>query len=125
TASAGDRLLVRDHQWGTGARVGHDVAGQTEDLTDEVTGDDLVRGTVGHHPAFVHHDQACGEPGGLCEVVQHGDDGAPAPVQPPEELQQVVLVGDVEVGGGLVQQQHTGVLGEHHRHPRALALPAG
>lgn len=35
------------------------------------------------------------------------------------------LVRDVEVGGGLVEQEDGGALGQCERDPRALPLPAG
>ena len=46
-------------------------------------------------------------------------------MQPLHQLQHVDLVGEVEEGGRLVEQQHVGALGQGHRDPHPLALPAG
>jgi hypothetical protein len=62
----------------------------------------------------------------LVQVVEHEHDRAPVPlVQLGEEVEHLELVGEVEVGGRLVEQEYLGVLGERHRDPGALALPAG
>ena len=42
-----------------------------------------------------------------------------------DHVEHLELVGDVEEGGGFVQQQHLGLLGERHRDPYPLSLPAG
>ena len=48
-----------------------------------------------------------------------------AAVEVGEQVQHLDLVGDVEVGGRLVEQQQVGLLGQRHRDPDPLALPAG
>ncbi len=42
-----------------------------------------------------------------------------------EQIQQLDLVRDVEVGSRFIQQQQRRLLRQRHRHPDALALPAG
>ena len=74
----------------------------------------------------LHGDDVVRVPGGEVEVVQHDRHGGAAlPVEVRDEVQDLHLVGEVQVGGGLIQQQHFGFLGQGHRDPDALALPAG
>jgi hypothetical protein len=42
-----------------------------------------------------------------------------------QQLEHRDLMGEIEVGRGLVEQQQVGLLGERHRDPRPLALAAG
>jgi hypothetical protein len=73
-----------------------------------------------------HRDEVVGVAAGLVDVVEHHHDGAPAlGDQPVEEVEHVDLVREVEEGRGLVEEQQLGLLGERHRDPRALSLPAG
>ena len=59
------------------------------------------------------------------EVVQHHHDrGAAAGVELGEQVEHLDLVGDVEVGRRLVEQQQVGALREGHRDPHPLALAA-
>ena len=59
----------------------------------------------------------------MIQVVEHHDDGhSPVPIQARDQLQKVQLVPDVQEGGGLVQEEDLGPLGESKRHPGALAL---
>ena len=58
--------------------------------------------------------------------MEHHDDRGAAPgVELGEEVEHLDLVGDVEVGRGLVEQQQVGALREGHRDPHPLALAAG
>ena len=45
--------------------------------------------------------------------------------QRPGGLRQLQLVGDIQKGGGLVQQQHWGVLGQRHGQINLLSLSTG
>src|SRR5690606_28838458 len=95
-----------DHQGVAGDRVGDDDRGKTEDLTDQVGGDDLAGRALGDDMARLHGDEVIGVAGGLVEVVQNGDDGAAAfAVELPYQVQDLDLVGDVQVGGRLVEQK--------------------
>jgi hypothetical protein len=60
----------------------------------------------------------------VVEVVQHGDQRPPLGVQLRAQVEQLDLMSDVEEGGGLVEQQQRRGLGQRHREPDALALPA-
>lgn len=62
---------------------------------------------------------------GVVQLVQHGDDGAALPVEVGEEIEKLDLVGDVEEGRRLVEQQDRRFLRQHHGDPDALALAAG
>ncbi|MNE63591.1 hypothetical protein D3C80_1589480 [compost metagenome] len=42
-----------------------------------------------------------------------------------QKIQHFHLMADVEEGGGFVEQQYLGLLGERHGDPYALPLPAG
>ena len=111
------------HLGGSGDGIrGHD-AGQSEDLFDEARGHQLTRWSLGDDLAGPHRYQMGGETCCLIEVVQHGHQAASSPVQVHQEFHQLHLVTDVEEGGGFVEQQYGGVLGERHRDPGPLALP--
>ena len=75
--------------------------------------------------AGAHGDQVRGVPGGLVEVVQHGDERAPLLVQARAQVHDLELVGDVEERGRLVEQQQVGLLRERHGQPDPLPLTAG
>src|SRR5699024_3128481 len=116
----------RQHHRGAGDGIGGDVGVQGEHLVGHLLGDDLGRGALGVDLAAVHGDQVIGVAGGEVEVVQHDAHGdAALPVQVAHHVEDLELVGDVEIGGGFVQQQHLRLLGERHRDPHPLALPAG
>ena len=58
--------------------------------------------------------------------MQHCRQGVPLrTVQLSQQLQQVNLMADIQPGRRLVQQHDGGLLRQHHRDPRALALSAG
>ena len=82
-------------------------------------------GALGDDPPAPHRHQMVGEAARLVEVVEHRDDRPALVPQPGEQPQQLVLVGQVEEGGGLVEQQVGGLLGQHHGDPHPLALAAG
>ena len=67
-----------------------------------------------------------GDGGGLVEVVQHDADGDAVVVgEVAHQVEDLDLVAQVEVGRGLVEQQHAGVLREAGRQPDPLQLAAG
>jgi len=73
-----------------------------------------------------HHDnQVVGIPSRLIEIVQHRDDSLAVLVERPQEFHQLVLMGDVEEGGRLVEQHDRRLLGQQHGDPDPLALTAG
>jgi hypothetical protein len=61
----------------------------------------------------------------MVEIVQHRDQGVPGLVEVREQVEQLDLMRDVEIGRGLVQEQDRRLLREGHRRPDPLALPAG
>jgi len=106
--------------------VGDDPASESEHIVHEGLGDHVVRRAGGDEGAGAHRDEVVAVAGGLVEVVEHEHDGAlVALVEVDEQVEDVDLVGEVEVGGGLVEQHEVGALGECHGDPDALALPAG
>src|SRR5690606_36891854 len=111
---------------GAGDGVGGDQGVQREDLLDHGRGDHVGGRALGVDGAAADGNEVVGVAGGELEVVEHDrDGGAAAAIQLSHHVEDLELVGDVEIGGGLVQQQHLGALGEGHRDPYALALPAG
>ena len=116
----------RQHHRGAGDRVGGDQGVEGEDLLDHGRGDHVGRGALAVDGAAVHGDEMVGVAGGELEVVQHDrDGGAAGAVQLADHVEHLELVGDVEIGGRLVQQQHLGALCERHGDPHPLALPSG
>jgi hypothetical protein len=108
-----------------GEGVGHDAAAQAEDVLDDRLGEDLGRCAGGDDPSSLERDEVVGVAGRQVEVVQDGDDGrAAGAVEVDEQVEHLDLVGDVEVGGRLVEQEHVGVLRERHGDPDPLALAA-
>ena len=80
----------------------------------------------GDDVAVAHRDEVVAVAGGLVEVVQHEHDGAlVALVEVDEQVEHLDLVGEVEVGGRLVEQHQVRALRQRHRDPHPLALPAG
>jgi hypothetical protein len=62
---------------------------------------------------------------GLIEVVEDEDDGSAFfAVERGKEVEDFDLVGEVEERCGLVEQHELGVLGQGHRDPDPLTLPA-
>ena len=73
-----------------------------------------------------HRDEVVGVAGGEPEVVQdHHHGRAAAPVEVHQEVEDLDLVGDVEEGGRLVEEQQVGALGQGHGQPHPLPLAAG
>lgn len=67
-----------------------------------------------------------GDAGGVGEVVQHDADGDAVQLgEIAHQVEQLDLEARVEVVGGLVKQEHGGVLGEAGGEPDALHLAAG
>ena len=99
---------------------------QAEDLLNHLRGDDLLGAAVGQDAAGAHGDHLVPVTTGLVEVVEHRHDrGAQLGVQVAAQLEEVHLVGQVQVGGRLVEQEDVGALGQGHGHPHPLALSAG
>ena len=116
----------RHHQRGPRDRVRDHARVEAEHVAQQVFGEHLVRGSRRHDPAGPHRDQAARVARGEVEVVQHHHDrAAHLAVQALDEIEHVDLVGEVEVRGRLVEQDHVGALRERHRDPRTLALAAG
>ena len=108
----------------TGSGSTRDSRPNTSRTSSSVT--TVAGGAFGHDPSALHGDDVVRVPRGEVEVVQHDRHGGAAlAVEVRDEVQDFHLVGEVQVGGGLIQQQHFGFLGQGHRDPHALPLPAG
>ncbi len=109
-----------------GVGVGYDDAREAEDLGHGPFVEDLFGRALPDDASVAHGDDRRGVQGGLVEVVGDEHDGlARLFVEVCEEVHDLDLVRDVQVGGGLVEQQGRGVLGEGEGDPHALALAAG
>lgn len=111
-------------------RVRPDVGVEVEHLGEHGGGQHLGGRAGGRHPPVPQRDEPVRHPRGEAQLVEHGHHrhGLLVPVragEPAHQVQHLHLVGQVQVAGGLVQQQHGGALSEHERQPRALALAAG
>ena len=97
-----------------------------EDVAQERGSNDVGGASLRDHSAGVHGDEVVGVSAGLVDVVQHHHDGPPAlAVERAHQLEHVELVREVQVGGGLVEQEHRRLLGDDQSQPGPLALPAG
>ena len=83
----------------------------------------IVARTFGADPARVHHHQPVGQQRQR-QVVQNAEHGRASPHLALHQAQQRHLVGRVEVGGGLVEQEQRRVDRERPRQQHALALAA-
>ena len=70
----------------------------------------------------MHDDHVLGAARRLVEVVQDGHHRAAVGVEAAAQLEDVDLVGQVEEGGGLIEQDRLGALGQGQGDPHALAL---
>ena len=59
------------------------------------------------------------------QVMQDCDDRRAASVETLGNAQDLELMIQVEIGRGLIQEQDVRLLGQRHRDPHPLALPAG
>ena len=90
-----------------------------------------LRRAGGEHPALLQHHHPVGVTRGQLQIVEHKQAADPLlAAQPPDEPEDPMLVGQVEAGIGLIEQEETlgGIgrglpdLGEHTRELDALAL---
>ena len=79
----------------------------------------------GHDPAVVHDGDPVAQGLGLLYVVGREDDGLSVGVDQADELPQVAPGLGVQPGGGLVEDDHLGVVHEAGRHREPLLLPSG
>jgi hypothetical protein len=95
-----------------------------KDASDQVLMQHLVGRAGGGEAAFVgEHEQAVGEPRGLLQIVQGGDDGAMLlRDEALKLLHKAELMMHVEVRRRLVQKQQIGVLHKRLRQEDALPL---
>src|SRR6185503_720396 len=97
----------------------------TEYATDELGRDDVADRSIANDRAVREQHDARRECGGEIEVVQDRDDREPAHASERRDaVERRALVRRVKVRGGLVEQQHAGLLGQRHREHGALALAA-
>ena len=106
--------------------VGHDAAAEAEDPAHEVLRHELGRRPGRDEPAVAQGHDVVGVARREVEVVQHHDDRRAMPsAQVTQQVEHVDLVGDVEEGGRLVEQDDIGLLREGQGDPDPLPLTAG
>jgi hypothetical protein len=123
-----DRLLRRteDHRGpaGRGARL--DIRVDPVDRAQQRTGHDFLRLAVGHDLAARHRHEPVRDSCGEREVVEHREDRHTALVcESSDHLVELDDMADVEVGGGLIEEEHGGVLRERLREHCSTPLSPG
>lgn len=82
-----------------------DHTGHTEQLFNQLGGDNLGRFALRHNLAVAHGDDLVGTAPGVVQIVHHGYHDLVAFLAQLAELsQQLNLVVDVQLGGWLIQQ---------------------
>ena len=90
-----------------------DVHAGMVNALDAPGGEHLPRGTVSVQRAAVEQEDAVGVLAGKVQVVNDQDDGDRAlAVEASREVEDTRLVGDVEIGGRLVEKEYGGLLGD-------------
>ena len=96
------------------------------DRIEDLGTGDLPGAAVGHGPAVVHEKHLGAVGPGQREIMDHGHHGPAGGLEPfGYEGKDVFLIDQVQMVGGLVQQQQPGALGEDLGEERALQLAAG
>ena len=80
---------------------------------------------VGKESSPLHQADLVADLQRLPEIVHDAQHGPSLSAQSPDQPQQFKLVVDVQVGGGLVHEDHRGVLSQHHGKVYLLPLTAG
>src|SRR5690606_14647906 len=86
---------------------------------------DLGRGALHHHATPIYHHNAVRQGVRLLEVVGGEHHGALAAQEAADLAPELAARGDVEAGGGLVEEQQVWVSDHGQREVRALLLTAG
>ena len=86
------------------------VEAQLEHLAGRVLVDQRARAALGDDPAVVHDDEPVAQLLGLVHVVRRDDERDALALEPEEPVPQHVPRLGVEAGGGLVEQEHLGVV---------------
>ena len=96
-----------------------------EGVADGARGEHLVGRALGGDPPLPHHHEVIGVAQGKIQIVDDHSNGlALAAVQVAHEGHEVVAGADIQIGGGLVQHDEVGVLGECAGHMGTLTLAA-
>jgi hypothetical protein len=116
----------RQHERRPGEWIGNDLGGQAENRFHQRRVDDLVGRALGDDGAVTHGHEMVRVAARHVQVVQYAHDGATfVGVERGEQVEHLDLVGEVEEGGRLVEQEQRRPLGEGERDPDPLALATG
>lgn len=118
----GGRKEVEEELDGAGDRVPYGVGADAEHVGEQLGPEYVERRTRRDDPAVRDHVQEVAVGGGEIQVVERRQHGEAAR---PDQGEDVQLVGDVEVVGGLVEDEDLGSLGESAGDEDALFLAAG
>src|SRR5262245_59942812 len=102
-----------------------DAQRRAEARLEDLLAQDRLRRSRRHDPPAVEEEDPLGELGGEVEVVEDGHPGEAGAIRGEEPVEDLDLVGDVEVGGGLVEEEELGLLRERLGEEDPLALPRG
>ncbi|CAM5476651.1 hypothetical protein SHIRM173S_02348 [Streptomyces hirsutus] len=109
-----------------GERVGADLDPDAVDLGQAFRGQDFFGRALGDDVPFGEQHDPVGNGRRLVEVVQDDADGDAVVVrQIADQVEEFDLVAQVEVGGGFVEEEDSGLLGQAAGQPDALELSAG
>ena len=100
----------------------HDLGVYLIDLTDKRRRQQLAWGAAAHKPPILDGVDCIAVHGSDVQVMDGGDH---RPVQPPHQVHQLELVFDVQMVGGLIQDEAGGLLGQGPGQDDPLLLPAG
>ena len=107
-------------------RVGIDAGFGAIDLTDIVGGNNFSRRAIGIYPAVVYQDEPVAV---LCcqvKVMERRQDREViVSAQLLDEVEDFPLPTDVQIGGGFIEQDSAGLLGENAGNQQTLYLTAG
>src|SRR6056297_3550340 len=78
-----------------------------------------------HYRALVHYNHLIAEPGDMVGVVGAGKNCFPLTADPLDKAPDTDLIAEIKAGGGLIQKQQPGFLGQGPGNQNELALSAG
>ena len=91
--------------WCADGRIARDNEWPFVDSFEDVATHDIERSSRGGHHALGQKDYVIGEAGDEVQLVTHDENGSTAARQSGQKLEASHLVGDVEEGGGFIEDE--------------------